>query len=56
MGISARSYLTAGVSLTAATAIAFTPVAIPTNHHAMEIPRVAVADVQGEKVTVWSPT
>ncbi len=46
MGISVRSYLTAGGSLTAATAIAFTPPTIPANHHPVELPRVAVADVQ----------
>jgi hypothetical protein len=46
MEISARAYLTAGVSLAAATAIAFTPLAIPATRRPMEIPRVTVADVQ----------
>ncbi len=46
MEISARAYLTAGVSLAAATAIAFTPLAIPATHRPMEIPRVTVADVR----------
>jgi hypothetical protein len=46
MEISARAYLTAGVSLAAATAIAFTPLSIPASHRPMEIPRGTVADVQ----------
>lgn len=33
MHLSARSYLTAGISLSAATAIAFTPLAVPPSHH-----------------------
>ncbi|MGB3483632.1 MAG: hypothetical protein WBB07_15650 [Mycobacterium sp.] len=46
MQISARSYLTAGVSLTAATAIALTPLAIPANDHAVTIPNVTISDIQ----------
>lgn len=46
MEISARAYLTAGVSLAAATAIAFTPLAIPASQRPMDIPTVTVRDVQ----------
>ncbi|WP_197379087.1 hypothetical protein [Mycolicibacterium mengxianglii] len=46
MQISARSYLTAGISLTAATAIALTPLAVPANQHAVSIPSVTVSDIQ----------
>lgn len=46
MEISLRSYLTAGISLTAASAIAFTPLMIPANEKALTIPSVSVSDVQ----------
>ena len=46
MEFSARSYLTAGMSLTAATAIALTPLAIPSNDLRVDLPRVTVADVR----------
>lgn len=46
MQISARSYLTAGISLTAASAIALTPLAIPANERAVTIPNVTVSDIQ----------
>ena len=46
MQISLRSYLTAGVSLTAASAIALTPLAIPANERAVTIPNVTVSDIQ----------
>jgi hypothetical protein len=46
MQISLRSYLTAGVSLTAASAIALTPLAIPANERAITIPNVTVSDIQ----------
>lgn len=45
MQISARSYLTAGVSLTTAAALALTPVAVPTADRALPIPKVTVSDV-----------
>src|SRR5689334_14727772 len=45
MQISARSYLTAGVSLTAAAAVALTPVAVPTPDRAVTIPKVTVTDI-----------
>jgi hypothetical protein len=45
MQISARSYLTAGVSLTTAAAIALTPVAVPTADRAVSIPNVTVSDI-----------
>lgn len=45
MELSARSYLTAGVALTAATAIAFTPVLAPTSAPTLELPRVSVSEV-----------
>lgn len=46
MQISVRSYLTAGVSLTAASVIALTPLAIPANERAVNIPTVTVSDIQ----------
>ncbi|AQA02821.1 hypothetical protein BVC93_10680 [Mycobacterium sp. MS1601] len=46
MQITARSYLTAGISLTAATALALTPIAIPANERAITVPKVTTADVQ----------
>lgn len=46
MDISARSFLTTGVSLTAATAIAFTPLAIASNHHKVPVPAITVADLR----------
>ena len=46
MQISARSYLTAGISLTAASAIALTPLAIPANDRTVTIPNVTVSDIQ----------
>lgn len=46
MDISARSYLTAGISLTAATAIAFAPLAVPESHTRVPIPHVTVSDLQ----------
>jgi pyridoxine 5'-phosphate synthase PdxJ len=46
MQISLRSYLTAGVSLTAASAIALTPLAIPANQHAVTVPNVTISDIQ----------
>ncbi|CAN5659218.1 hypothetical protein BH10ACT9_BH10ACT9_03700 [soil metagenome] len=45
MQISARSYLTAGVSLTTAAAIALTPVAVPTADRAVSIPNVTVSEI-----------
>lgn len=45
MQISARSYLTAGVSLTAAAAIALTPVAVHTPDRIVTIPKVTVTDI-----------
>ena len=46
MDISLRSYLTAGISLTAASAIALTPLVVPANERAITIPSVTVADIQ----------
>ncbi|OBF14475.1 hypothetical protein [Mycobacterium sp. ACS4331] len=47
MEISARSYLTAGMALTAASAIALTPVVVtPTHDRNLTIPSVSVPDVQ----------
>lgn len=46
MEISLRSYMTAGVSLTAATAIAMTPLALPANERVTALPSVSTADVQ----------
>lgn len=46
MQITARSYLTAGISLTAATALALTPIAIPANDRAVTVPQVTTADIQ----------
>lgn len=46
MDISVRSYLSAGVSLTAATAIAFTPLVIPVHLQPVPIPHVTVAELQ----------
>ncbi|CAN5313708.1 hypothetical protein BH11ACT6_BH11ACT6_41490 [soil metagenome] len=46
MEISLRSYLTAGVSLTAASAIAFTPLVMPANEKALTIPSVSISDIQ----------
>ncbi len=46
MQISARSYLSAGVSLTAAAALALTPLAIPANEQTVTLPTVSSADVQ----------
>lgn len=46
MQITARSYLTAGISLTAATALALTPIAIPANDRAVSVPQVTTADIQ----------
>ena len=46
MEISTRKYLTAGLSLTAATAIAFAPLPIPTPQHPPAIPNVTVSDVR----------
>lgn len=45
MELSARSYLTAGVALTTAAAIAFTPVLPPTSAPTLELPRVSVSEV-----------
>ncbi len=47
MEISARSYLTAGMALTAASAIALTPVVVaPTDNRTLTIPSVSVPDMQ----------
>ncbi|CAN5524930.1 hypothetical protein BH10ACT9_BH10ACT9_31200 [soil metagenome] len=46
MEISLRSYLTAGISLTAASAIAFTPLVLPANEKALTIPHVSVSEIQ----------
>ncbi|CAN5659270.1 hypothetical protein BH10ACT9_BH10ACT9_03710 [soil metagenome] len=46
MQIAARSYLTAGISLTAATALALTPIALPANDRAATVPQVTTADIQ----------
>lgn len=46
MEISARSYLTAGVSLTATTALAFAPLSIPTHHHTVTMPHVTVSELR----------
>ncbi len=46
MEISARSYLTAGVAFTAASAIALTPLAIPTEGRTIALPNVSTADVE----------
>jgi hypothetical protein len=46
MEISLRSYLTAGISLTAASAIAFTPLVLPANEKAFTIPNVSVSEIQ----------
>lgn len=48
--ISARSYLAAGVSLTAATAIALTPLAIPDNRPVVTIPNVTASNVSTSDV------
>lgn len=45
MEISARSYLTAGVAFTAASAIALTPLAIPTEGRTIALPNVSTADI-----------
>src|ERR1051325_4687794 len=44
--ISPRSYLTAGVSLTAATAVAFAPLAVPQHHAAPALPTITASDVR----------
>ena len=46
MEISARSYFASGVSLAAASAIAFAPLAVPAHPYRVEIPRVTVADIR----------
>lgn len=46
MQISARSYLAAGVSLTAATAVALAPIAIPANDRTVTVPEVTITDIQ----------
>ena len=46
MEISARPYFTAGVALTAASAIALTPLMVPTEGHTIAIPKVSTAEVQ----------
>ncbi|GAA1666435.1 hypothetical protein MMUR_03370 [Mycolicibacterium murale] len=46
MHITARSYLTAGISLTTAAALALTPLAIPANERTVALPTVTSADVQ----------
>lgn len=46
MQISARSYLTAGVALSAASAIALAPVVVPTNDRAITVPSISTSDVQ----------
>ncbi|WP_209999715.1 hypothetical protein [Mycolicibacterium frederiksbergense] len=47
MDLSARSYFTAGIALTAATAIALTPVVVsPGNGHHVPVPYVSVAEIQ----------
>lgn len=51
MEISLRSYLTAGISLTAATAMAFTPLVIPANEKALTIPSVSISDIQLAAIT-----
>ena len=51
MEISLRSYLTAGISLTAASAIAFTPLVLPANEQALTIPSVSVSDIQLTAIT-----
>lgn len=46
MEISARPYFKAGVALTAASAIALTPLMVPTEGRTFAIPKVSTADVQ----------
>jgi hypothetical protein len=46
MQISARSYLAAGISLTAATALVLTPITISANERAIIVPKVTTADIQ----------
>ena len=47
MDLSARSYFTAGIALTAATAIALTPVVVsPGNGHHLPVPYVSVSEIQ----------
>ncbi|MGN7778305.1 hypothetical protein ACTJJE_02115 [Mycolicibacterium sp. 22603] len=46
MEISARPYFTAGVALTAASAIALTPLMVPTEGRTIAIPKVSTAEVQ----------
>lgn len=46
MQITARSYLTAGVSLTAAAALTLSPIAIPANERVTNLPTVTMADIQ----------
>ena len=44
--ISARSYLTAGASLAAATALAFAPLAMPPHHPTVPVPHVTVPELR----------
>jgi hypothetical protein len=46
MQISARSCLTAGISLTAATAVALAPIAIPAHDREVTVPNVTITDIQ----------
>lgn len=46
MQITARSSLTAGVSLTAAAALTLSPIAIPANERVTNLPTVTMADIQ----------
>lgn len=46
MQITARSSLTAGVSLTAATALALSPIVVPANERVTNLPAVTTADIQ----------
>jgi hypothetical protein len=46
MQITARSYLTASVSLTAAAALTLSPIAIPANERVTNLPTVTMADIQ----------
>lgn len=46
MQISARSYLAAGVSLTAATAVALAPIAVPAHEPTVAVPKVTITDIQ----------
>lgn len=46
MQLSVRSYLAAGLSLTTASAIALTPIALPANDRVGAVPSVTISDIQ----------